>query len=89
MKQFVPAPIVFLPSLSVQQIRHWFEDGLWRMPGPGLKANALPEPGVLYIMKQLLNQILSGGFKPEERNTLQRFFFYSLNLGFLQRLKVA
>ncbi len=47
--------MVFLPVLSAQEIRHWFEDGLWRMPGPGRKANVLPKPGVLYIMKQLLN----------------------------------
>ena len=46
---------MFLPVLSAQEIRHWFEDGLRRMSGPDLKAKTLPEPGVIHMTKQLLN----------------------------------
>ena len=48
--------MVFLSLLSAQEPRYWFEDGFWRMPGPGLKVKALAELGVLYIVKQLLTK---------------------------------
>jgi len=47
--------MAFLPDLSAQDTRLWFEDGPWRMPEPNPKAKALPEPDVLYFIKKFLN----------------------------------